>query len=127
MAQELINIGTEPNDGTGDPIRESFDKINSNFTELYDGGLANSEIQVSTDTISNTTANGDVILSPDGTGRLIVNDSSLTITTRRTILTPVGESTDVEGMIAWDDNYVYVCTANWDGATLIWKRAALSW
>lgn len=35
MAQQTINIGTAPNDGTGDPIRTAFDKANQNFTELY--------------------------------------------------------------------------------------------
>lgn len=35
MAQELINIGTLPNDGTGDPMRTAFQKINNNFSELY--------------------------------------------------------------------------------------------
>lgn len=35
MAQQTINIGTVPNDGTGDTLREGGDKINDNFTELY--------------------------------------------------------------------------------------------
>jgi hypothetical protein len=30
------------------------------------------------------------------------------------------------GMIAWEDDHVYVCTGNYDGVTAIWKRAALS-
>jgi hypothetical protein len=35
MAQQTINIGTAPNDGTGTPLRTSFDYCNLNFTELY--------------------------------------------------------------------------------------------
>lgn len=35
MAKRIINIGTSANDGTGDPLRDAFDKINQNFTELY--------------------------------------------------------------------------------------------
>jgi len=35
MAQQLINIGATPNDGTGDQLRNSFDKSNQNFTENY--------------------------------------------------------------------------------------------
>lgn len=35
MAQQTINVGTSPNDGTGDPLRVAFQKINANFTELY--------------------------------------------------------------------------------------------
>jgi hypothetical protein len=35
MAQQLINIGSSPNDGSGDSLRTAFGKINTNFTELY--------------------------------------------------------------------------------------------
>jgi hypothetical protein len=35
MAQQIINIGAAPNDGTGDPIRVAFNKTNQNFTEVY--------------------------------------------------------------------------------------------
>lgn len=35
MAKQIIDIGVEGNDGTGDSIRESFSKVNENFTELY--------------------------------------------------------------------------------------------
>jgi hypothetical protein len=34
-AQEWINIGAQPNDGTGDPLRTAFDKINNNFSNLF--------------------------------------------------------------------------------------------
>lgn len=35
MAQQSINVGTQANDRQGDPLRVAFQKINSNFTELY--------------------------------------------------------------------------------------------
>lgn len=35
MAKQVINIGAAANDGTGDPLRTAFDKVNDNFTELY--------------------------------------------------------------------------------------------
>jgi len=35
MSQQIVNVGIQGNDGTGDSIRESFTKINQNFTELY--------------------------------------------------------------------------------------------
>jgi len=35
MAKQTINIGAAPNDGTGTPLRTSFDYTNQNFTELY--------------------------------------------------------------------------------------------
>jgi len=34
MAQKIINTST-PNDGLGDPLRDSFNDTNDNFTELY--------------------------------------------------------------------------------------------
>ena len=39
MAQQLINTGTVANDGTGQTLRTAFQKVNSNFTELY-GNIA---------------------------------------------------------------------------------------
>ena len=35
MAKQIINTGVVPNDGTGDSLRDSFNKVNSNFTEIY--------------------------------------------------------------------------------------------
>lgn len=35
MAQQTINTGTAPNDGTGDTLRDAMTKANANFTELY--------------------------------------------------------------------------------------------
>jgi hypothetical protein len=35
MTRKIIDIGQKGNDGTGDSLRESFRKINDNFTELY--------------------------------------------------------------------------------------------
>ena len=35
MAQQIINVGSAPNDGTGDTLRNSQIKVNANITELY--------------------------------------------------------------------------------------------
>ena len=35
MAQQIINVGTAPNDGLGDSIRTAFTKTNTNFSDLY--------------------------------------------------------------------------------------------
>jgi len=34
MGIELVNVGAEPNDATGDPLRTAFEKINNNFIYL---------------------------------------------------------------------------------------------
>ena len=35
MAKQIIDVGIQGNDGTGDSIRESFRKVNENFNQLY--------------------------------------------------------------------------------------------
>lgn len=35
MALQSINIGTVPNDGTGERLKDAFNKVNLNFNELY--------------------------------------------------------------------------------------------
>lgn len=35
MAKQTVNIGSAPNDGTGDNLRDGATKINDNFTEVY--------------------------------------------------------------------------------------------
>lgn len=54
MAKQTINIGTVANDRTGDTLRDSFSKTNSNFTELY-GYPLNS---ISSGTPASSTATG---------------------------------------------------------------------
>jgi hypothetical protein len=64
------------------------------------------------------------------TATLFVNDDNITIARRwnddSTRTSSVGKSGDTAGMIAWEDDAVYVCTANYDGSTQIWRRAAIS-
>lgn len=48
----VINIGSAANDGTGDPARTAFSKINSNFTEIY--GLASNGVPANTFWIQTT-------------------------------------------------------------------------
>ena len=36
MSKEIINVGTNPNDGTGDSLRNAMIKSNNNFNEIYD-------------------------------------------------------------------------------------------
>jgi len=35
MPLQLVNVGSAPDDGTGDPLRTAYIKINQNFEELY--------------------------------------------------------------------------------------------
>ena len=68
MARQTINIGTTANDGTGDPLRTAFDKINDNFTELYSETAADSQITISGNKIKTNVSNADLVLDTNGTG-----------------------------------------------------------
>ena len=78
MPKQTINIGSSANDGTGDPLRTAFDKINDNFDELYSTSLSErvsldtspqlgGDLDVVTHSIVSTT-NRDIVLAPHGTG-----------------------------------------------------------
>lgn len=43
MSQEFINVGGTANDGTGDPLRVAFEKVNNNFTQLFSTGFSTVE------------------------------------------------------------------------------------
>ena len=42
MTKQVVNLGASANDGTGDPIRIAFDRVNDNFNEVYNA-LGNSQ------------------------------------------------------------------------------------
>jgi len=121
MTQQVINIGAAANDGTGDPLRTSFNKINSNFTELYSKGAAGSNLDISENEIAATNSNGNVELVPNGSGHISIVDDHIVITTSRTPAA-IGATGDKAGSIGWDSDNIYVCTANYDGSTVIWNE-----
>lgn len=77
MAKQAINIGSSANDGAGDPLRTAFTKINENFTEVYTelGGSSLSNISITGNTIGTDDTNGNITLSPNGTGAIVVDTS----------------------------------------------------
>ena len=72
MAQQTVGIGSSANDGTGDPLRTAFTKINENFTELYaqTGMDTDKGIDINANTITSTRTNDDIIIDPNGTGKI---------------------------------------------------------
>jgi hypothetical protein len=93
MARQNINIGTNANDGTGDTLRTTGNKINSNFVELYQvlGGdsdllfsnvrLGNNQItfeglnvnDFETTLTSAEPTKDNTITLPDSTGEVIIS------------------------------------------------------
>lgn len=53
MAYQPVDIGSAPNDGTGDPIRDAFDKVNDNFVEVYAATTGLLDFKGSTDCSAN--------------------------------------------------------------------------
>ena len=79
MVQQIIDIGTSVNDGTGDTLRDGMDKVNDNFTEIYTNTNAGTNVSISGNTITTVNTNGDLILDPVGTGSVLI-PAPLTIT-----------------------------------------------
>jgi hypothetical protein len=80
MAYANIILGTLPNDGTGDPLRVAFGKINNNFANLQtlavpEGPLGSFQFK-STTVIGNLTSNGF-----SGTSSLTYNGNNITLGT----------------------------------------------
>lgn len=66
--QQYINYGNTANDGTGDPLRDAFIKVDNNFTSLWASGPVASNITITNNTIGVTDTNGNLVLSPNGVG-----------------------------------------------------------
>jgi hypothetical protein len=73
MTQYVINIGAIPNDGTGDPLRTAFNETNLNFDQVFAAGPVLSNIRIANNSILTTTTNGNLILAPNGIGRIQAN------------------------------------------------------
>lgn len=80
MTKLHINIGDTANDRTGDPLRTAFEKVNSNFDELY--ALAGADVQIPVQTNNGgkiLTTNGTVLswVTPASTGDISFNNNNI--------------------------------------------------
>ena len=73
MAIQVINIGTSPNKGDGEPLRTAFDKINDNFSELSlkVTNLETGGVTVTTGDIKGSVFGDDSTLLVDGVNSTI--------------------------------------------------------
>lgn len=76
MARQIIQTGSNANDGTGDTLRAAMIKVNQNFTELYSVTVDNT-ITITGNNITATRSNDDINLIPSGTG--VVTAPSITV------------------------------------------------
>ena len=73
MSQQIINVGSAPNDGTGDPLRTAYQKINSNFTDIY-SNIAGSNFKFQVNTM--TTQLGNINISPISSGAVVIGSAN---------------------------------------------------
>lgn len=90
MAREIINTGAVANDGTGDPVRNAFIKVNNMTSELYtafgDGSLLNAYVASSGAPVNNQIAVWVDASQIEGTTNLTFD--SATVALRMTGLEP---------------------------------------
>ena len=114
MARQGINIGSSANDGTGDPLRTAFDKINDNFVELYgtdnDINTLDANLNVNTFAITTGVTNGDITVTPNGTGSIKLGAMKFVGTTM---------SSDDSTQITIAENIQTTGTLNVSGATTL--------
>ena len=83
MAQLVLNVGANANDGTGDTLRDAMIKVNTNFTEVYaSAGFDLTTIAVTGNEIRATRTNDDIVFKPAGTGAVVfpalrINDNNI--------------------------------------------------
>ena len=89
MAKLTVNIGTSANDRTGDNLRTAFNKINTNFTELYTAlGLDDNSLNLGAFEFT-----GSVMTTTDSSA--ITIDQAVTVTSDLTVGGDVVPSTDL--------------------------------
>ena len=115
MAKQVINIGTTANDGTGDPIRDAFDKVNDNFTELYTDDAGDVGSIVAGTGISVNQATGDVTVtnsSPNATHTGdVTGATALTIGNNKVITAKILDANVTTAKIA-DDGVTFAKLEN---------------
>jgi hypothetical protein len=59
-------------------------------------------------------------------GNVIIYPGNLAVSNSYTISNSIGTASDYKGKIVWDSGNIYICTADYNGATAIWKRVSLT-
>ena len=76
MPRQILDIGSNANDGTGDTLRAAMDKVNDNFIELYNVSIENT-IEISGNNITGTRSNDDINIIPAGTGTVTITNLTI--------------------------------------------------
>ena len=77
MAEQIIDVGTAPNNGTGDPLRTAFIKTDNNFDQIWAAGPVGSNVRIQNNVVSTLQVNQDLALSPNGVGNVRLNNNTI--------------------------------------------------
>ena len=82
MTQQVIDVGVNADDGSGDSLYEAGNKINSNFEEFFDLTPVLSDLRFTGNNIKTKSTNADIDVHPSGTGSIafpgiIFNDNNI--------------------------------------------------
>lgn len=132
MAKQVIGIGTTANDGTGDPLRTAFDKVNDNFNEVYGNDFVDydklgaefttsavisaSDVDFSTAAVFTKTLTGNTTLTFSNVETGMVKD--LVITGNHTLTLPASVKTITGTYDGTVSNLIQIVSTN--GATEQW-------
>ncbi len=134
MAQLTIGIGTSANDGTGDPLRTAFTKINTNFSELYGTTAEANDLleDTSPQLGGNLDINGfniissrsaeDIVIAPSGTGGVVasaVRIAGTTLSSDDSSLITIAEGLQINGATNIDGAITAASTLNVTGLSTL--------
>ena len=94
MAKQIINLGNTVNDGTGDALRVGAQKINANFTELYNL-LGGDNIQI----VSSVTA-GLGLIASSASGEITISSQLASVDNAGVVKIGSGLSIDTNGVLS---------------------------
>jgi hypothetical protein len=103
-SQQQINYGNSANDGTGDPLRTAFIKVDDNFDAIWNAGPVGSNITVLNNTIASVNVNGNIAIVPNGIGMVLASGTIAPALTRSYDLGTTN--------LRWRNIYANTITAN---------------
>ena len=71
MVQQVIDVGANADDGSGDSLYESGNKINNNFDDFFDLVPVKADIKFFGNNITSRLTNADIDVHPSGTGSIV--------------------------------------------------------
>ena len=75
MTQQIIDVGANANDGTGEPLRQAFTAVNDNFTQIWTAGPVGSQVIITGNIVTTNVTNLGLTLAGNGIGNITANST----------------------------------------------------